>query len=173
MGMMANTGWLEQTDTGLAINQDDEHGRTPGIPLFEGAPPFITKTLLTKKQLWKVLKDGSCNSGTMKGHRTNLFNYRPSGISTFRTLKKVKVCISQRARKCASGFIERRTASRRYSPTRISSILSSSSFGASSVRPSGSWHHGRVRSSNSSRCPCAASSRAMTRSRRRATPGSS
>ena len=90
---VANIGCLEQVDTGLAISAEDEHTRTPDVPSMAVAPPsmrkssahkFITKTLLSGGRVRKILKEGSCLSetGTIKGHRTNLYNYRRSGIAT-------------------------------------------------------------------------------------------
>ena len=92
-GILANTGWLEEVNTRLRLREHDEHERTPNVPAISGMPPtarksslytFITSTCLSGSQVPAKLQKGKCctTDGTLKGHRTNIFNHRRSGIST-------------------------------------------------------------------------------------------
>ena len=92
-GILANTGWLEEVNTRLRHRENDEHQRTPNVPAIAGMPPtarksslhtFITKTCLSGPRVPDRISTGQCccTDGTLKGHRTNLYGHRRSGIST-------------------------------------------------------------------------------------------
>ena len=92
-GLMAGVGWLHHEGTRISIQRDENHGRTTAIPSFFAAPPscrktslhqFLTDDLLGVPGIPKYAqaKEAFSNSGTLRGHRNNLYNFSRTGLAT-------------------------------------------------------------------------------------------
>ena len=92
-GLMAGVGWLHHEGTRISIQQEENHGRTTAIPSFFAAPPscrktslhqFLTDDLLGVSGIPKYAKakEAFRNSGTLRGHRNNLYNFGRTGLAT-------------------------------------------------------------------------------------------
>ena len=93
LAVCSNVGWLENVETRLRVSQEEQHERTPNIPILVGGDPSIRKsslekyvrhTLLQGENVPAELRDGTVTSGdgTIKGHRDALLKHRRSGIVT-------------------------------------------------------------------------------------------
>jgi hypothetical protein len=91
-GVCVNTGWLEHHATRIRLRPGEAHERTPLIPGHYGAPPSNGKSSLLK-WITKYLLDfdfGDLDagmkcmvaSGTVRGHRNNLYAHRRSGLAS-------------------------------------------------------------------------------------------
>jgi hypothetical protein len=92
-GLLTNIGWLEATDTRLILRQGDDHTRSTAVPGFGAMPPsyrkssehkFIVRRSVDVENAPDEIRQGLCQvrEGTLRGHRTNLYNYSRSGIAT-------------------------------------------------------------------------------------------
>ena len=93
LSLCSNVGWLEHVETRLRASQDEEHARTPNIPLMVGGDPSVRKssleryasrTLMQGDHIPVEIRDGTVTTGdgTIKGHRDSLQSKCRSGIVT-------------------------------------------------------------------------------------------
>ena len=92
-GLMANVGWLHSEGARIRMSPQEMHQRTTCIPAFFGAPPSARKSSLHQFLTSELLggdaipahaqaSQSFCGTGTLRGHRNNLFNFGRTGLSS-------------------------------------------------------------------------------------------
>ena len=101
-GLVANVGWLHSEGARIRISAEEQHQRTPWIPAFFAAPPssrksslhgYITNKLLQGDRIPEHArpKQSFCNTGTLRGHRNNLYNFGRTGLASSEITETYKV----------------------------------------------------------------------------------
>ena len=101
-GLAANIGWLHSEGARIRMSVEEQHQRTPWIPAFFAAPPssrksslhgYITNKLLQGDRIPQHAspKQSFCNTGTLRGHRNNLYNFGRTGLASSEVTETYKV----------------------------------------------------------------------------------